>query len=95
MEKMTPKEPIGILPVICLLLPFLLFAPYHWFVFDSAASGDIVSLRLDEDHRRTHLGIFWTLTYGLFTIISLFTALVLFIRRARRNRATRTQQEEV
>jgi hypothetical protein len=87
MEQSTSTKPKGfLLPLIALVLPFVLFLPYHWFIFDSPASGHIVTLRLEEDHRRTHLFVFWLLTFGPFTIVCFLTSLVSFILRLRRRK---------
>jgi hypothetical protein len=90
MEQTTSTKPKGyMLPLIVFLLPLLLFVPYRWLVFDSAASGHIVTPRLDEEHRRVHLGVVWLFTFGPFAIICFLTSLVMFIRRIRRSRIAR------
>jgi hypothetical protein len=70
-------------PVIIVLLPYILFVPYRWLLFDSPASADIVKVnpRLGEEHRRANLVVFWFLTFGPFAVFCFLTSLLMAIRR--------------
>jgi hypothetical protein len=89
MDQDTPVKLKGVkLPFFIFLLPFLLLYPYHWFVFDSSASGRIVCLDCG-DCRDFHLTVFWVFTFLPFTAICFLTSTVMFIRRARHSRVAR------
>jgi hypothetical protein len=90
MDQNTPSKSKGaIFPLVVCALPFLLFDLYRWFVFDSFASAQIVTPRLEEEHRRVHLGVFFLLTFFPFAAICFFTSTVILICRARRSRVAR------
>ena len=90
MEQSTSPKPKGVVPpLIIFLLPFVLLLPYHWLIYDSSASGHIVTPRLDDDHRRVHLTVFWVLTFFPFAIICFLTSTVMLVRRARYSKAAR------
>jgi hypothetical protein len=93
-KKALAKAKRFLLSLTFLLLPFLLFGPYAWFVFDSPASGRIVTLRLDEEHRRAHLASFWLLTFAPFVIGCFGTSFFLFVRAVKRAKQHRIAESE-
>jgi len=90
MEQSAPTTAKGVkFPLFIFLLPFLLLVPYHWLIYSSSASGQVVTPRLDDDHRSVHLTVFWILTYFPFAAVCFLTSTVMLIRRARHSRAAR------
>lgn len=90
MEQIALTKPKGVkLPLFIFLLPFLLLLPYLWLIYRSSSSNQIVTPRLDHDHRSFHLTVFWVLTFLPFTAVCFLISTVMLVRRARHSRAAR------
>jgi hypothetical protein len=83
------KSKAVVVGVLLFLLPFVLFYPYGWLIFNSLDSDRIVTTSLDEEHRRVHLGVFATFTFLPFAFLSFLASVVILFRRARNSRIAR------
>lgn len=62
-------KPVLWAAVVLLALPFLAFLPYQWLVFDYAQYWIVTPSIVDQEHRNVHLGVWFAMTYGPFTVV--------------------------
>jgi hypothetical protein len=61
------------------LSPFLLYGPYHWFVF-ALNRNAIVTPRIGLERQELHLGRWFTISFTLFGIFVIMVGIVCLIK---------------
>ena len=93
-EALTPAAETGqspsrlTKPVVALVLPLILLAPYWWFVFHFARDS-ICTPRIGKGHQGVHLFFFWTLTFFPFAAVCFLSSVIMLARRARQDSRAR------
>jgi len=65
--------------LVLILLPFALYYPYKWWVFDYAQYSIVSEDVSDPRHRAIDLGIWFVVTFGLYLIVSLSLGVPLLV----------------
>jgi hypothetical protein len=73
------RQPAFWIGLVLILLPFALYYPYKWWVFDYAQYSIVSEEVSDPRHRAIDLGLWFIVTFGLYLIVSLSLGVPLLV----------------
>ena len=54
--------------LLCLVAPLVMYMPYRWWVYRYAQYYILTERISDHEHRAVHLGAWFAITFGMFTV---------------------------